>query len=461
MSGNFYRRLGVLLASAAAGFGVWKSVPGTEVDRALFNTVAGGFYNPPLFVSGRGSHAAPWQLRALSADSKPEPRQAPLVVSLGDDPAGFFQSSPPAPIDLAVIFRNIHRIGGKKAASAAVLAWESADAIGLAALEKSLSRFDSLVMAAPLSRGAVPSPILPGFRRASLPVVEISGDISELPVVNRCPIPDVILGGENAMAGFSVLESEPAVRFAPLLARWDERVVFSFSLLTVLQRLDLPPAGVKVRLGESIRLSPAGPVVPIDRYGRLAIALKPTAAHAQISAEALIDGGDDLFPKQAPLPIILRDDRSAADGPTRAFSRELAASVAAIASEAGLGEVRNFHRLPKGWELGLIAAAVAGLVWLGRASGFLPILGGMIVAGLAIASQWIGLGLASVWLPGLPILACALSALVVWILLRELFPVPSELVPVVEPEPPPPSEPTVPKPRGSKRPRGKKSPPKS
>ena len=86
----------------------------------------------------------------------------------------------------------------------------------------------------------------PSFRRCSLPVTRIHGDTSVLPVVNRLPIPGIILGGETTITGFSSLEAETPSDFAPLIARWEDRVVFSFSLLTVLQRLDLPLDGVEV-----------------------------------------------------------------------------------------------------------------------------------------------------------------------------------------------------------------------
>jgi len=212
VTSSFHRRLRLLLVSAAA-LVVWIVAPGTGLDRAAFTTVARSLVNPPLFVSGNGTRADPWKLRAFSPDSKSDRRNAPVIVALEDDPEGFFQSSPPAPIDLAVIFTNFHRLGAKKAAAAAVLAWETPDPIGLAALEKSLARFDSLVMAAPLSRGAVASAMPRAFRRASIPLSAVRGDTSSLPVVNRVPIPGVILGGQNALAGFSVLEAEAADRF--------------------------------------------------------------------------------------------------------------------------------------------------------------------------------------------------------------------------------------------------------
>ena len=415
----------MLLISAAA-LAVWRVAPATSWDRAAFETVASSFVNPPLFVTGQGTAAEPWKLRAFSSESKLDPRNAPVIVALEDDTEGFFQSSPPAPIDLAVIFTNFQRLGAKKAATAAVLAWESPDAIGLAALEKSLGGFDSLVLAAPLSRGAIAAAMPPAFRRASISLAAIRGDGSSLPVVNRIPIPGVILGGENARAGFSVLEAEASGGFTPLLARWEDRVVFAFPLLTVLQRLNLPTDGVEIRLGEYLKLSADGPIIPIDDSGRLATPLKPIRGFAEISAEALIDGGDDLFPKQAPDPVILRDDRSAAEPATRAFSQNLSAVIAAIASDEGLGEVRESRRLGEVWEIVFLAVFVIILTLLCGAADFTRRLGFLLLAGVSVAAQWIALGMAWVWLPGLTVLAAILVALVASQLIRErtLKPVP-------------------------------------
>lgn len=430
MTSSFHRRLGVLLVSAAAGFGVWKGVPGTDLDRAAFTAVASGFVNPPLFVTGEGSYAAPWSLRAFSTESKPDRRQAPVIVSLGDDPTGFFQSSPPAPIDLAVIFTNFQRLGAKKAATAAVLAWDAPDPVGLAALEKSLSRFESLVMAAPLSRGAVSSAMPSAFRRASIPLTAVHGDTSALPVVNRLPIPGVVLGGESALAGFSVLELETGDGFAPLLARWDDRAVLAFPLLTVLQRLNLPLSGVEVRLGEYLKLSPAGPIVPIDSYGRLVLPRKAISGYAEISAEALIDGGDDLFPKQAPDPVILRDDRSALDPATRAFSRSLPAMVAAIASDEGMAQAHAYPRLSRAWEIGVLSALVVLLTALSGAADSVRRLGAPLLAAASLAAQWIALGCASIWLPGIPALAAIVAA---WIVAGRIAKRPGRLRPPAPP----------------------------
>lgn len=412
------RRFCVLLVSAAIAMGCWKFLPGSDADRALFSTVAGSFANPPLFVTGQGIPADPWKLNSMTSGAKPDKREAPLVISLGDDVGGFFQSSPPAPIDLAVIFSNIQRLGAKKAASAAVLAWESPDTIGLAALDKALAKFDSLVMAAPLSRGSVPLPLPSAFRRGSLPLTAVSGDASALPVVNRIPIPGVILGGEKSVAGFTTLESELSAAGPPLLARWDDRVVFAFPLLIVLQRNNFPLDGMEIRLGEYLKLSADGPIIPLDADGRLAAPLKSIAGFAEISAENLIDGGDDLFPKTAPEPVVLRDDQSAADPATRAYSQKLSAMVASIGSREAFSRSDAYRRLPENWEAGILGSLVLAVtLFCGQAEFRRHVIFG-VLAGVWVVAQWLAAGLASVWLPGIAAFATISAAVIVAKLIR-------------------------------------------
>lgn len=434
MSAKYQVRLWVLLVSAVVALVAWKWIPGTRLDRAAFTTVARGSANGPLFISGTGTHADPLKLQTFSSDTKADRRQAPIIVSLGDDLQGFFQTSPPAPIDLAVILTNFQRLGAKKAATAAVFAWEKPDPIGLAAFEKSLAGFDSLVMAVPLSRGVVAAQMPPTLRRASIPTEKIRGDASLLPVVNRLPIPGIILGGETTIAGFSVLESEPPSRRLPLMARWEDRVVFSFPLLTILQRLDLPLDGVQVRLGEFLKLGPSGPIVPIDESGRLAMPFKSISGYAEISAEALIDGGDELFPKQAPDPVILRDDQSAAEPATQAFSRSLSGAIALIASSGGLTDAAEFSRLSEGWEILILSVIVLTMTVLAGASRFVRHLGTAVLASIFFAAQWVAFGIATTWLPGLPALAAILTAAAVAWLIHAKISAPV-LIPAVDPLP--------------------------
>jgi hypothetical protein len=412
VNGLLQPRFRVPLLAALAAFFCWILLPGTVIDRAAFTLTARGFANPPFFITGEGSRKSPWKLRTFSSKPRHDPNRAPLIVALGDDVEGVFQSSPPSPIDLAVIFSNFQRLGANKAATAAVLAWDAPDPIGLAALDKTLGRFDSLVMAAPLGRGAVAEPMPPAFRNASVPTKVVRGDITSLPVVNRVPLRGVILGGENTLAGFQTLDSERAARFPPLLARWDDRVVFAFPLLVAMQGLGLPLEGIEIRPGEYLKLSPQGPVVPLDRFGRLAARLGHVTPFAEIPAAALLDGGDKLFPKQAPQPVILRDDQSAADSATRTFSKQLAAVTAAITSDTGLDPARAFRRFSVSQEIVLLSLLITALKLVSLLPVFTRNIAFLLLAGFCLGAQTIAAS-SSVWLPTLPALAAIAAAFVV------------------------------------------------
>lgn len=421
MTGKLQRRLWILLGTAVTACGAWWLLPGTAPDRLAFTAVARGFANPPLFVSGMGGRQSPWTLRTFAAANRTDTRQAPVIVSLGDDREAFFQSSPPSPIDLAVVLTNFRRLGVSKAATAVVLAWDAPDPIGLAALDKALGRFDSLVMAAPLSRGAVGEPMPAAFRAASVAVSSVRGDVTALPVVNRIPMPGVILGGNNVVAGFQTLDSESGGKLAPLLARWEDRVVFAFPLLCALQRLDLPLTGIRIRSGEAIQLGPQGPIIPIDRFGRLAVPLHATAPRAEIPAEAVVDGGDGLLPHDAPQPVVLRDDRSAAEPATRAYSAMLPALIAALASDQTLAPARDYLRPPARYELVALLLAALVLTALGALPPFPRHTACLTSMAACLAAQCVAAATAGLWLPGLAALAAIACA---WVLSSRL-PVPA------------------------------------
>ena len=410
MTGKLQRRLWILLGTVAAACGAWWLLPGTALDRLAFTAVARGFANPPLFVSGQGGHQSPWTLRTFAAAQRADAREAPVVVSLGDDREAFFQSSPPSPIDLAVVLTNFQRLGVKKAATAVVLAWDTPDPIGLTALDKALGRFDTLVMAAPLTRGAVGEPLPESFRAASVAMAAVTGDVSALPVVNRIPVPGVILGGKNVLAGFQTLDSEPAGKFAPLLARWDDRVVLAFPLLCTLQRLDLPPGALIIRAGEAIQLGPEGPIIPIDRFGRLAVPLHATAPRVEIPAEAVVDGADGLLPHDAPGPVVLRDDRSSAEPATRAYSAMLPALIAMLGSKQTLAPAHDYHRPPARYELTALLLAAFILTALGGLPPFARHTAYLTTLLACLAAQCVAAGTAGWWLPGLAAMAAVFSA---------------------------------------------------
>lgn len=410
MAGPFQRRLWIALAASAVTFAGWTAIPGTALDRAAFTTVCRAFTNPPYFVSGRGTREAPWNLRGFTTENEVDPEKTPVVITLGDDPNNIFQSSPQSPLDLAVILSNLQRHGVKRPALAAVLAWDNPDVMSLATLEAKLGAFESITMAAPLARGAVPDSIPAAFRRASIPLDKVAGNTADLPVVNRLPVSGTILGGENCAAGFQCIDSEKPGEFPPLLARWDDRVLFAFPLVAAMRHLAVTPDQVEVTLGQWLKLGPNGPTLPIDRFGRLTTPLPHAEPRATLKAEDLIDAAPGILPDSEHALVVLRDDRSAADSATKLFSQDLTPVLSAITFDAGLGEPVSFHR-PAVWREALILGFILLILsWISGRSRFQQTVGFLTVTGILLIAQWIGTGAANCWLPGIAALGGTLAA---------------------------------------------------
>lgn len=410
---SIHRPLWVLIAALTASLACWKQVPGTKADRSSFEFIAASVINPPWLVSGTGSHDEPWSLQTSVAKSSKKQIVSPVIIAIDDDPDGVFQNFPPSSIDVAVLLNNLHRLGEKKAAIAAVFAWDEPDAIGLTALAKTIERFESVTMAAPLSRGTTSEPMPSAFLRASIPMSEVIGDSSLLPVVNRIAVRGTILGRENTMAGFQSLDSQAEDETATLIARWDDRVVFAFPLVVAAQQLGLSIDGIKVHCGSSIALSPQGPILAIDAFGRPISDASRTSAPVPIPAAKLIDADTGLLQRNPRAPLIVLDARSAADSATMRFSKQVPPMVSSIVSDAGTRQAFNCNRLEPPREiaffiaLALILSATSTLAIFSRNVMLLTI------ASTLITAQFIAASFATTWLPGLAALASVAAAFII------------------------------------------------
>ena len=328
---------------------IWFVTPGNSMDRGLFGFMTGGLAGEEAQTEGKGSHAKPWRL--LSGSGEQLPGELPATIALKDNLDEIFQGSPHAAIDLAVIFNNMQRLGTRQLASSVLLAWEDPDPIGLSALETAMADFESVVLAAPVTRGAIMETIPPGFRHASVSADRLAGDLSSLPVVNRVSIPNLIHGGDNAMLGFEVIDSAPTEDRIPLLARWDDRVIFSFPLVVMIQQLGIKPTDLKIKMGSHLQLGDQGPRIPIDEFGRLDPGDGTDQHEADLLAEELIDAesGDDELPELT--HAILCDFRSHGDITSRDFNRMIPAAVAAMTTARTESVELEFVRISSTWEM--------------------------------------------------------------------------------------------------------------
>lgn len=372
---------------------VWWWSPGAAIDRTLFAWVARGFYNPPVRIDPGPDRG--WLLSVADGRSA---RHDPVVpISLGDDPQGIFQEFPQSPVDLAVVFSNVHRLGARHAASAVVLAWDEADAVGIAALEQSMNAFDSFTTCAPVTRGSIPQPMPAAFRRSSLPASAVAGS-GGLPLVNRVPVAGVFLGGTRSLAGFQRIESEPDDG-RHLLARWGDRIIPSFALVVAMQQAGVQPSELVVRLGKSIGLGAGGPLIPIDDAGRLNLRVGKAPPVPRIAAEELIDRRELLVGAADSRAVVLRDDRSIAEPETRRFSEQLSGMLGATLAAQGAMRARPYPAPGVAIELLLLGALCLGLaagstsrsgfasgVWLLVASAGWAVL---VVCAFALVDCWL------------------------------------------------------------------------
>lgn len=410
---SIHRPLWVLIAALAASLACWKQVPGTKADRIAFEFIAASVINPPWLVSGAGNHDEPWSLQTSVAKSSKKQIISPAIIAIDDDPDGVFQNFPPSPIDVAVLLNNLHRLGEKKAAIAAVFAWEEPDTIGLTALAKTIGRFESVTMAAPLTRGTTSEPMPSAFLRASIPMSEVIGDSSLLPIVNRVSVRGTVLGRENTMAGFQSLDSQAEDGAAPLIASWDDRVIFAFPLVVAAQQLGLPINGIKVHCGSSITLSPQGPILPIDAFGRLISDASKTTTPTPIPAAKLIDADANLLQRNPRAPLIVLDARSTADPATLRFSEQVPLVISSIVSDAGTHQAFTCKRPESLREISLLIILALILSAISTLAIFPRNVMLLAVAGLLISAQFIVASLATIWLPGLAALASVATAFII------------------------------------------------
>jgi hypothetical protein len=268
-------------------------------------------------------------------------------------------------------------------------------------LQDTLAKFEAVALAAPLTRGAIMEPLPPPFRAASIDPGETRGDISLLPVVNRCSIPHQIFGGKNTLAGFQRIESEPDGGALALLARWDERIVLSFSLVAAMQQLGVPIKELEIHLGQHLRLGAKGPLIPIDAYGRLALPLDQAMPVFELKAEQLIEGQADLIgrhPFECPL---LRDQRSQGELTTLEFNRSLPAAIATLSSGQGPLLEQTLERLGGAAEMLLLLTLALMLAMLAALGNLPRLIAQLLLAAGCIALQSAALGRFQYWLPGL------------------------------------------------------------
>jgi len=442
MAKFFQRRVRVLLGAAIVGFSLWKAAPQVPAlqatDRVLFQVVTGASANPPFFVSGEGSHAQPWMVRTRASSKFDGRVRPPTIVSIASPSAEYFQSFPPSPVDYALVFKYLKARGVRHVAVGSVMQWDAGtpDSNQKNTLDDWLAApkaqvppapspgqgesspdsehdapkpvsvrgptgFPSFVTGTPLTRKGESSPIPAAFVRASLPVAAVVGDTGRLPVVNQLAVKGVMLGDAHTLSGFSLVDSEAGSSSMPLVARWDDRIVFAFPVVTAFAERSWPVEGIELRLGEYLKLAPGGPVIPIDDTGHL-IGKLPKISAIPVPLEALLDE-DTKIPEDS--VTILMDDRQVSDPTDRPITSPGTSLLAMMRADAFLTPLRTFPRTSQPVE-GCLILGLAFLLGMCASSDLFRLrLGFGIIFATVLILQVMDASLAGIWLPGVPFLA--------------------------------------------------------
>lgn len=204
-------------------------------------------------------------------------------ITITDDPSRIFETSPPSPLDYAIILQKLYEQGYRSVILTTRMTWDqdpvSTDAtptgtdniqLSTQALSYKLAQFDRAVIALPITRGATPQDLPAALQRALIPFDQVHGNSQLIPTVNQVSLPTTMDGGINTLAGFSRIESTPeSDTHIPLLAHWENQgLIPSLELLTIMSAHGISPSDVSVQCGKFIRLGTTGPVIPIDEYGQ-------------------------------------------------------------------------------------------------------------------------------------------------------------------------------------------------
>ncbi|MGJ8672347.1 hypothetical protein [Rubritalea sp.] len=191
-----------------------------------------------------------------------------VFCEIDDDPEQVNAFGIYHPADLAITLTNLKQQGVQRLFITTHLHWPDKDLEETNTLATAMRGLESVVVTAPLRRNFKSDPIPPEFLSASIPLDQVIGQTELIPVVNSLAVAPNVLFPENTYAGFSELESEQVSENPPLLARWDKRIVFSSTLLALMQHCRITPDQLQVQLGSWIRIGNTGNIIPIDQFGR-------------------------------------------------------------------------------------------------------------------------------------------------------------------------------------------------
>ncbi|NWK56220.1 hypothetical protein HW115_11410 [Verrucomicrobiaceae bacterium N1E253] len=313
----------------------------------------------------------------------PEQSKPIQRLLITDDPERIFESSPPSPLDYAVMLEHLHDRGYRHVLLATHMSWDreqdyedakddglegfDENLLSIHALNTKLALFEQSAIGFPVTRGAQDQTIPEPLKRSLIPYAQVSGNHQLIPMVNQVPLPSQVQGGPHTLGGFNRIESSPSSSdTTPLLAHWSQDgLIPSLALLAIMQAHNVPPEELHIDCGKRIILGHDGPHIPIDEYGQTpapdpgssALGRKPapaTIAHELITTREKDQGSNKLEQSTASAMVLIMA-KGAIASQINLYDEEHLAQLPILCETLPTpGEDTCYQRLPFSLELALI-----------------------------------------------------------------------------------------------------------
>lgn len=236
----------------------------TEVDHACARAALRSQHGESALIENVDSSMMVREL--VKQQQSPEIR----LITVTDDEEHIFESSPPSPLDYAVMMDHILKRGSKSISLTTQMAWDDEPGMQAQTLSNQLEKFPRAVFAVPVKRGATAATPPPSLARSLVKHEQWKSSYRQLPVINQVALPAHIDGGAHTLAGFNLIESEDQeTGRLQLFANWQEHGLLpSIDLLILMNFHGVSPKDLIVTRDSVLRLGENGPVIPMDRYGR-------------------------------------------------------------------------------------------------------------------------------------------------------------------------------------------------
>ena len=227
--------------------------------------------------------------------SKYTPEANLTSYAIDSETANILGSPDLSPANWTFLINSIREAGTKHLVITQSLSWENADELALRAIQHELSQLDSFVAGINLQRGPI-SQEFPSYLEGSVIPSPEGATLDKIPAINQIGSHPSI---EAPIYGFTQLENiqpdeESGTIKLPLLARWNDKLLPSLELASLMARSETPPEQVLHHPGKSLTLMGQSLIIiPIDETGRTSIPLKQLKP---LSSAKILESPDETPP---------------------------------------------------------------------------------------------------------------------------------------------------------------------